>query len=800
VRVLLGWLREMCPVDLPVDELAHLLTMQGATVESVLRPWEGLDGVVAARVVEVRDHPTSNKPLWIASVDDGSGVHQVVAGVGNFRAGDVVPWARPGSRVPLLPEPLGARKLAGETSNGMLSSPRELAISADHTAILILPPDTPVGADVGEHFGLDDVVFDIEVKPNRPDLMSVAGVAREVAAATGAQFSFPDVVLDESLDAAKDAATVEIQDEERCPRYLAKVVRGVRMGPAPLTVQARLTAAGMRPVSNVVDATNYVMLELGQPLHAFDLHRLAGPGIVVRRAAEGELLVTLDDVERVLSAEDLLIADPQHAVAIAGVMGSADAEVSDATTDVLLESASFQRTGVLRTARRLGLRTEASMRFERGVDPEAVPRAADRTAQLVAQWSGGQVLAGSVDVGHEHVRRQVTVRSSRASLLLGEPVSVRDVREAFGRLRIEAEERGEDQVVVEVPGYRVDLELEVDLIEDVARMRGYDTIASTLPTVRQSGGLQPSYELRRRLREVLVRAGLRETLSLSFASAEDLALTGDHDAVRVANPLAADDAFLRTSLLPGLLRALGHNVAHGVRSAALFDVGHVFYPGPPTSDPRQIPVEEHERIGIAMAGVASLGWPDPARELDFFDVKGAVEALMDSLGIQGWQVGAPPRELFHPTRSASIVIGEELAGEFGELHPDVAERLDLPGRVGIAELEVSVLDRHRATEIVYAEVPRFPPVRRDLAFVVDAAVAAAAVRDAITGAVADLGVTATLFDVHSGPPIPEGRKSLAFAVDIRAPDRTLTDEDAARAVEAIQARVATELGGELRAG
>ncbi len=797
--VVYGWLREMCPVELDTDELARVLTMRGAGVEAVIRPWEGLAGVVTAKVVDVRDHPSSNKPLWIADVDDGSGTHQVVAGVGNFRAGDVVPWARPGSRVPVLPEPLSARPLAGETSNGMLCSPRELAISADHGGILILPPDTPVGVDVAGRFGLDDVVFDIEVMPNRPDLMSVAGVARELAAATGAPFSLPEIQLEESIEDANGVATVVIHDEERCPRYLGKVIRGVTIGQSPITVQARLTAAGMRPLSNVVDATNYVMLELGQPLHGFDLAKLAGPGIVVRRGGDGERMVTLDDVERVLTPEDLVIADVEHGVAIAGVIGSEDAEVSDATADVLLESAHFARTGVLRTARRLGLRTEASMRFERGVDPEGPGRAADRASQLIAAWAGGQVLTGTIDAGHPHDRRHVSVRPSRASMLLGELIETRDVREAFGRLRIEAEERGEDEVDVEVPGYRFDLEIEADLIEDVARIRGYDSVASTLPPVRQSGGLQHSYGFRGRVREALLRAGLRETLSLSFASAEDLALTDDHDAVKVANPLASDDAFLRTSMLPGLLKGLRHNVAHGVRSVALFEVGRTFYPGEPSDDPKEIPVEEHDRIGIAVTGVASGGWPDPARELDFFDLKGVVETLFDALGVAGWEVGPPPGPLFHPTRSASVTLGEELVGEFGELHPDVAERLDLPARVGIAEFEMALLDRHATGEVVYREVPRFPPVRRDLAFVLPQDVPAEAVRRAIVDAVADLGVEAALFDVHTGPPIPSGRKSLAFAVDLRAPDRTLTDEDATRAVTAIEASV-TGLGGELRAG
>ena len=510
-------------------------------------------------------------------------------------------------------------------------------------------------------------------------------------------------------------------------------------------------------------------------------------------------MVTLDDVERVLTQEDLLIADLEHGVGIAGVMGSEDAEVSEATTDVLLESATFERVGVLRSARRLGLRTEASMRFERGVDPEGPGRAADRASALIAAWSGGQVLAGTIDAGHPPERRHVAVRPSRASLLLGEPIEARDVREAFGRLRIEAEERGEDEVVVEVPGYRVDLEIEADLIEDIARVRGYDNIASTLPPVRQSGGLQHSYAFRDRVRQALLRAGAREALSLSFASADDLALTDDRDAVKVANPLAADDAFLRTSLIPGLLKDLRHNVAHGVRSVVLFEVGRTFYPGNAhrrsEGDPgrgTRPPGRRDDRHGLRRvarpgAGVRLLRPQGCGR--------GAVRLARDrGLGdraASGPAVPPDPVGLGHARRGA----GGGVRGA-----PSRRGRAARPaGRVGVAELEMAVLDRHTTNDIAYGEVPRFPPVRRDLAFVLPGDVPAGAVRDAIVGAVADLGVEATLFDVHTGPPIPEGRKSLAFAVDLRAPDRTLTDEDATRAVAAIQESVAG-LGGELRAG
>src|SRR5437764_1328122 len=441
MKVDVGWLKELCPTDLSAESMAEALTSIGAEVEEILRPWDGLEGVVTAKVLEVGDHPSSDK-LCLARVSFGSGERELVVGVRNMQAGDVVPLAGPGASVPALSEPLAAKPIRGVTSEGMLCSPRELGISADHGGILVLPPDTPVGVDFKQHFGLDDAVLDIAVTPNRPDLMSVIGVAREVGAATGTKIRAPVAELDEADEKAESAATVEVRDPERCPRYLARVIRGVMAGPSPLLVQARLTASGMRPVSNVVDATNYVMLELGQPMHPFDLAGLAGGAVVVRRAEQGERMTTLDDV-----------------------------------------------------------------------------------------------------------------RPERASALLGQHLSAGDVEDAFTLLGIPAVRR-DWNVEVEVPGYRVDLEREIDLVEEVARVRGYERIEATVPGIRQAGGLPDTYRLRRRIREAAVRAGLREVKSLSFVSQADLRLVGDHEAVRVANPLRAEEGFLRTSLLPGLLHAL----------------------------------------------------------------------------------------------------------------------------------------------------------------------------------------------------------------------------------------------------
>ena len=792
MKVVVGWLKELCPTDLSAESMAEALTSLGAEVEEILRPWDGLEGVVTAKVLEVSDHPSSDK-LCLARVSFGSGERELVVGVRNMQAGDVVPLAGPGARVPALPEPLSAREIRGVTSEGMLCSPREIGISADHGGILILPPDTTVGVDFKRHFGLDDAVLDIAVTPNRPDLMSVIGVAREVGAATGTKIRAPVAELDEADEKAESAATVEVRDPERCPRYLARVIRGVMAGPSPLLVQARLTASGMRPVLNVVDATNYVMLELGQPMHPFDLAGLAGGAVVVRRAEQGERMTTLDDVDRELTVDDLLIADREKAVGIAGVMGSAIAEVGDATRDVLLESANFERVGILRTARRLGLQTEASMRFERGADPEAPPAAADRAAMLIAEWSGGTVLHGAIDVGEAPPRRRVDVRPERASALLGQDLSAGDVEDAFTLLGIPAVRR-DWNVEVEVPGYRVDLEREIDLVEEVARVRGYERIEATVPGIRQAGGLPDTYRLRRRIREAAVRAGLREVKSLSFVSQADLRLVGDHEAVRVANPLRAEEGFLRTSLLPGLLHALQVNERYGVRAAHLFEVGRVFFPA-------DAGVEERERVGFAMHGQAVPPTPGERRDVDFFDAKGALESLLHSLGVEGWSLGSSPsRRLFHPGRSASVYLGDELAGEVGELHPRVAEDLDLPGRVAIAELDVAVLAPRAAPWPSFRDIPQLPPARRDLAFTVDANVPAGELRQAIVDASAGLAETVELFDVFTGGPIPEGKKSLAFSVDFRAPDRTLTNEEADELVVRIVERLRADFGAQHRAG
>ena len=791
MRVPLTWLREFAPTDLGAEQLAEILIPRGVLIETIERPWDGLEGVVVARVLEVSDHPNSDT-LCVARIQHGSGEVEVVVGVRNMAPDDLVPWAPPGARVPVLPDPLAIRRVRGVDSNGMLCSPRELAISQDHGGILILvEAGLRVGDDLKRGLGLDEAVLDIEVEPNRPDFLSVYGVAREAAAATGVSLVPVDTSVEEAPDAVADAVSVRIDDLHGCPRYVARAVRGVAHRPSPLGVQARLTACGLRPIDAVVDATNYTMLETGQPLHAFDLRRLDGPGIVVRKASDGELLITLDDVERTLTPDDLLICDLEKPVALAGVMGGRTSEVSDETTDVLLESAYFTRSGILLTARRLDLHTEASHRFERGTDPEACPAAAARCAALLARWAGGQVMRGVAEDGRAPERTWVALRPARATALLGYPVSAGSATSVFDALGMTSRV-DRDRLEVEVPGFRTDIEREVDLIEEVVRIQGYDNVGTTMPRAPHPGGVPDTYAFARRVKGALARAGLREIRPVPFDAASDLALFHDTDAIAVTNPLRAEEGFLRTRLTPGLLHAVALNQSRGVETVRIFEVGTTFR----LADP----FVEIDKAGFALSGAAGEGWWSERRSLDVLDAKGVLQSVLDDLGVVDWSLTGAPDGPFHAGRSARIMIEGSHAGVLGEVHPRVAEALGITGRVsvgvvGLRPLQAGARDRSAATL-----VPRFPPVRRDLAFIVDDATPAGDVHEALRRAGGALLASSTLFDVYAGDPLPPGTKSLAFSLDLRAADRTLTDEEAQEVVDRIVDELDRAFGATLRAG
>jgi len=799
MRISLRWLAEYVPLP-PPEELARRLTGAGLEVEGVERVGGGLDGVVAARILSAEKHPAADR-LSVVRVDAGGEPLQIVCGATNWKVGDVVPLATVGTTLPGGTR-IEQASLRGVESSGMLCSARELGLSPDASGLLLLPAGVLPGTRVAEALALEDVLFEVNVTPNRPDALSHVGIAREVAAITGRRVTLPAPALSQRGGPASEAVKVRIETPERCARYAARVVEGVRIGPSPMWLARRLESCGVRSISNVVDATNFVLLELGHPLHAFDLDKVAGREIVVRAARPGETMTTLDGQERKLSPDDLVIADRDRASALAGVMGGGDSEISPGTTRVLVESAWFEPAGIRRTSKRHGLHTEASHRFERGADPGMVLPALDRCAALVADLSGGAVRKGVVDAHpRRHRPMQVPLAWSRPAQVLGVPVSRKEARRILGALGFEERKAGPKGAVFKVPSWRPDVAREEDLIEEIVRLKGYDAIPEHLPPIANANpSLPPEAVALARIREALEASGYSEAVNFSFVAPQDLAPLGDGPrAVPLRNPISAELALMRTSLVPSLLRNAAHNLRQRVGDVRLYEVAHVY--GAPDPDVGgDEPAAEDERLGgVALGRRSPPGWAAGADAVDFHDVKAAIEGLLDGLGVAGarWRSGGPA--WLHPRSAATLELASggapEPAGFAGEIHPRAAAAFDLPAGVFAFEVRLSPLVSRARLVAPYRGVPRFPAVLRDLAVVV----AEGATAEEVMGLVREesLVEAVTLFDVYRGPPIPEGRKSLAWAIRYRASDRTLTDSEA----DAAHARIVERLraaGAELR--
>lgn len=801
MRVSYKWLQEYVDIPWSAEELANRLTMAGLLVEMLEPMATGLDDIVIGRVLTVERHPAAEQ-LYVARVQVGAENLQIVTGAANVTPGALVPVARPGARLP-DGRVIQRVELRGVASEGMLCSEAELGTGDDASGIWLLPPDVRHGRRLVEELGLDDVILHLEVYPNRPDCLSVIGVAREVAALTGGTLRMPDMGVTE-LAARADAMTaVRVEADDLCSRYQARVLQGVAIGPSPAWLQQRLRVAGMRSINNVVDITNYVMWEFGQPLHAFDYDKLAEGRIVVRRAAAGETIVTLDGHERKLTPEVLIIADGQRPVAVAGVMGGADSEVTGATTRVLLEAATFHAATVRRAAKAFGLRTEASHRFEKGLDPNIVALASVRAAGLMQQLSGAEVYAGAVDVYPRPVQPwTVSCRPARVRGLLGAPLSDEQIRGYLVALGFGVEpstEYGEAAWHVTVPTYRRDVQREADLIEEVARLYGYDRLPTTVP-----GGLQEPGRQQRPLpfldhvRDVLAALGLHECLTYSFVdpvTSDKLRLADDDPrrrAVALRNPLREDQSVLRTTLIGGLLETAARNVARRVTDVHLFEVGHVFVP-------KALPVtelpDEPRRVGLLMMGAQPGRWWGEKRPgVSFFELKGVIEQLLERCGITADFVACEEPYL-HPGRQAAMVAGGMRLGVLGEVHPETAAAFDLEGRrVYVAELDADVLERLSGTDVRFVPLPRYPAVQRDIALLVPRSLPAAVVEAAIHRHGGELVESVRLFDVYEGPQVAATHRSLAYAVRLRAKDRTLTDEEANAVMTAVEEGLASELG------
>jgi phenylalanyl-tRNA synthetase beta chain len=763
LRVPASWLRDYVAVEMPLDELATRLSVSVAEVDGVERRGvadsDGNLGLFrVGKVLEAEKHPNADR-LQLCRVDVGEGEpRQIVCGAWNFGAGATVGVALPGAVLPNGLQ-LEQREVRGQLSDGMILAEDEVALGTDHSGIMVLPDAEP-GTPLGDVLPLVDDVLLVDATGNRPDLLSIYGIAREVAALYDLELAPLDVSGGQSPGPGpNEQVDVQVDDLDGCSRYIGRLFRDVSLGPAPIWLKARLLAAGMRPISNVVDVTNYVMLALGNPLHAFDFSKLRGGKIVVRRALSGEKLRTLDGVERELDPSDLMIADADRSVALAGIMGGEETEIGEGTNDVLLEAANFERTGIFRTSERLRLRTEGSNRWEKGVDPYLAEPAANLATQLIVETSGARWV-GHVDVhGELPERPAIRYRPERADEVIGLPTPADEQQELLGRLGFE---RREDELLA--PTWRaLDVTREIDVVEEVSRFR-LDEVPFTLPARRAMfGSLTPLQQLRRRVENVLAGLGLVETYTPSLR-ADD----ADPQAFRLPEPISVELAVLRTRLLPSLVDAARANAELGARGIRLFEIARVYLPA------AELPDESRH-----VAGIVEGGWSL---------AKGVVEALYAALNAES-RFERTDDELLHPGKAASVG-----AGLVGELHPGL-----LAGSWGVFELDLEQLLAAATREIKYHDVVSYPPVRLDLAFAVPEEVAAGDLVDAAREAAGPELREMRPFDVYRGEQVGEGRKSIAFAVSFQSPERTLMDKDAAALRERIVEALAERFGAELRA-
>ena len=793
MRVSFKWLSELVPIDASPSKIAELLTLSGTKLEAIHRPGESIKDVIVAEVLGIGEHPNADNLSLVDVRVTEADTRRVVCGASNFSVGDHVALAQAGATLPGMD--VSERKIRGAISQGMLCSGAELGVSKDHSGILVLPPESAAGEDVVTALGLDDAVLEFEITFNRPDCLGMIGIAREVAALTGAKLRMPDARLGVTTYGASPV-DVDIRDASGCPRYVARYIEGIATGPSPGWIAARLTAAGLRPISNVVDVTNYVLLETGHPIHAFDAAKVGDHQIVVRRATAGERVTTLDGVERTMVPDDLVIADPSRALAMAGVMGGADSEVTEGTGAVILESAYFDPASVAGTSRRHLLRTEASARFERGADFDAAPYAAARATKLLAELAGGRPSAEVTDAYPAPLeRRSVSLAPRKTEALLGMRVAAAQQISYLESLGFRVTPVDET-ISAEAPSFRPDIQRDVDLIEEIARLAGFDRLPSTLPR-GVAGGLDGRQTAERRLRRTLAAAGLHEAWTTSWASERDLdalGLPADHPAramVEVANPMSEDERHLRTTLLPGLLRCAARNLAHKVEDVALFEIARIYRP---TEGLPQEPL----LLGAVFCGLRRpQTWHGPAERWSFWAAKGVLETVLAAMGVRatGWsKVAGMP---WHPTRAANVSAGEATLGTIAELHPNVCERFDLEQGAVVAELTLGPLVNAEPGRVKVRDLPRFPAAYMDLAVVVDEALPAQTVETIIRHAGAPEVVEVKLFDLYRGEQVPEAHKSLAYGLELRSPDATLTDAHANqvrdRIIRALHDQAAAEL-------
>ncbi|WP_018130776.1 phenylalanine--tRNA ligase subunit beta [Effusibacillus pohliae] len=819
MKISYNWLQEYIDLgpDMTPEKLADLLTNHGIPVEVIEQLNKGIENVVVGHVLQTEPHPNADR-LKVCTVDAGGPEKlQIVCGAPNVKPGQKVPCAVVGAELPGGVK-IKRAKLRGVESQGMLCSAGELGMDIrllpkeQTEGLYILPDDTPVGESILRVLGLDDVVLELELTPNRADCLNYRGVAYEVAAILGKQPKFAwteqaaetgNPAVSPSSDSQAGPPLVRVRIESaNCARYAAQVVRGVKIAPSPLWLQMRLLTAGVRPINNIVDVTNYVMLEYGQPLHAFDLAEITESTIVVRQAEEQETIVTLDGQQRTLDSSMLVIADAKRAIGIAGVMGGENSEVRGSTTDIVLEAASFDAGSVRQTGKKLGLRSEAQMRFEKGIDPTVLRPALQRAACLITELSGGELAGPPVEVVQQPAEElEIQLRVSRTNQILGTDLTVDQIGAILTRLGFATVTVDADTFRVTVPTRRPDITREIDLIEEVARLHGYDKIDTTMPEgVLSQGGLSKQQRLRRTIRELLTGMGLLEVLTYSFTNPTWLEPLGLEESsplrqqLPLALPMSDERKVLRTTLLPSLAEVVQYNLNRKNLDMALFEIGKVFFAKdlPVT----ELPSEDVKVAAIFTGAFGGLAIGEKPRKVDFYTVKGIVEALLANLGIKQvrYQPAAVPG--MHPGRTASVEAGGVTLGFLGALHPEVTEAWDLK-ETYYFELNLAALEEAAEDKILFRALPRFPAIERDIAVVVPLDVPAGSLELAIREAAGELLEEVRLFDVYQGEQVETGKKSVAFSLVYRAEDRTLTDEEVQarhnRVIEALEKGFQAEL-------
>ncbi len=791
----LKWLKRYTDIDMPVEEFIDRMTMTGSNVEGYESLGEDISKVVVGKIATIEKHPDADK-LLVCQVDVGNETLQVVTGATNIFVDALVPVALHGSHLPGNIR-IKRGKLRGVESQGMLCSGEELLLNEDdypgagEQGILILKEDYPLGIDIKDVFGLNDVVVDFEITSNRPDCLSMIGLAREAAATFEKEFRLPEIKIVENNENIQQYGQVEVWDKDLCPRFTARIIRNVKVGTSPLWLKQYLRAAGVRPINNIVDVTNFVMLEMGQPLHAYDLEKVSNHKIIVRRAERGETLTTLDGRERILSSEMLLIADDTGPIGLAGIMGGENTEIDSNTQTVLLESALFEAGSIRTTSKAMGLRTEASIRFEKGLDINNVETALNRAAQLIHELGAGENVGGMIDITNGSFDEKTICFSwKKVNSLLGLSLKPEEMVKILNRLSITTTyEDGSEMLYAVIPTFRRDIEGVADIAEEVLRIYGYDKIPATyMKGSVLRGKRSEKQKLHGGIKKILTGIGFYEATTYSFMSPKTfdrLGLPNDsplRDAVQILNPLGEDQSIMRTTLVPGMLEVLSTNLNRKLTELSLFEINKVYRPS--LNPEEELPLEK-DHIVLGMSG----------EEVDFFTLKGVIESVLEYLGITEVDYSAEASSIFHPGRKATVFAENMAVGMFGEIHPDVAEAFSIPERVYVAEFDLELLQQKVHLVRSYKPLPKYPAIARDLAVIVGDEIPVGALQKTIQEEAGEIIESVQLFDIYKGKQVPENHKSVAFSLTFRGLDRTLKDEE----VNLVHERVVQKLQEKFRA-